>query len=101
MLISIIKSTNAFFKDIQINLLGKAGKKWKQVLQVKNIYTCTKEIYLDQIHKRSIQKYLHCLALDKMIIKILSEGYKNYLHGKWEKIIVYTKPYHGTLYNKI
>ncbi|SBS91703.1 unspecified product [Plasmodium ovale curtisi] len=96
-----IKSANVFSRDIQDNIISKVEQQWVNVLKVKNVDECTKEIDLDSIRKRCILKHLHDSVDDKKFILSLLQKYKEYLREKWEKIIDYTNGYHDKLYIKI
>ncbi|SBT59342.1 PIR Superfamily Protein [Plasmodium ovale wallikeri] len=96
-----IKSANVFSKDIQDNIMAKVEQQWVNVLKVKNVNECTKEIDLDSIRKRCILKHLHDSVDDKEFILSFLENYKEYLKGKWDKIIYFTNEYDDKLYIKI
>ncbi|SBS94613.1 unspecified product [Plasmodium ovale curtisi] len=96
-----VKSANVFSRDIQDNIIAKVEQQWVNVLKVKNVDECTKEIDLDSIRKRCILKHLHDSVDDKKFILSLLQMYKEYLREKCEKIIDYTNGYHDKLYIKI
>ncbi|SBS94363.1 PIR protein [Plasmodium ovale] len=96
-----IKSANVFSRDIQDNIIAKVEQQWKQVLNVKNVDECTKEIDLYSLRKRCILKHLHDLKLDKNFIILNPNDYETFLKEKWEKLLGYTNPELGYLYVKI
>ncbi|SBS93409.1 PIR Superfamily Protein [Plasmodium ovale curtisi] len=96
-----IKSANVFSREIQDNIIAKVEQQWKQVLNVKNVDECTKEIDLYSLRKRCILKQLHDLKLDKNFIIFNPNGYETFLKEKWEKLLGYTNPELGGLYVKI
>ncbi|SBS92732.1 PIR Superfamily Protein [Plasmodium ovale curtisi] len=96
-----IKSANVFPRDIQDNIIAKVEQQWKQVLNVKNVDECTKEIDLYSLRKRCILKHLHDLKLDKNFIILNPNDYERFLKEKWEKLLGYTNPELGDLYVKI